>query len=100
MLMKSGNFYLGSRTRDSANRGLALNHSATVACIRSNTRHRGGAVKSQASVRRIPGSTPEIKIYRFHQISRFFVLAQERKEKGRKSAVFEFAKVGARVFAR
>jgi len=29
-------FYLGSRSRDSANRCLALSHSATVACIRSN----------------------------------------------------------------
>jgi len=36
-MMKSGDFFLGSRTRDSANRRLALNHSATVACIRSDT---------------------------------------------------------------
>ena len=66
--MKSGDFYLGSQTRDSANRRSALNRSATVACIRSDTRHRGGALKIRASVR-IPGSTvaPEIKISRFHQ---------------------------------
>jgi len=67
-MMKSGDFYLGSRTRDSANRRSALKRSATVACITSDTRHRGGALKSRASVR-IPGSTvaPEIKISRFHQ---------------------------------
>jgi len=37
-----------------------------VACIRSDTRQRGRVVKSQESVRGIPGSTPEIKISRFH----------------------------------
>jgi len=57
----------GRRTWDSANRRLGLNHSTTVVCIRSDTRHRGGVVKSQASVRGIPGSTPEIKVCRFHQ---------------------------------
>ena len=29
IVMKSGDFYLGSRTRDSANRRLAINHLAT-----------------------------------------------------------------------
>jgi len=60
-LMKSGDFYLGSRTRDSANRRLALNHSATGASIRFDTCHRGGAGKNQDSVCGIPGSTPEMK---------------------------------------
>jgi len=60
-VMKSGDFYLGSRTRDSANRSLALNQSSTVACIRSDTHHRGGVVKSQASVCGIPGPTLKIK---------------------------------------
>jgi len=60
-------FYLGSRTRDSANRRLALNHWATVACIRSDTRHRARVVKIQASVRGIPASIPEKKISRFHR---------------------------------
>jgi len=64
---KSGDFYLGSRTRDSANRRSDLNRSATVACIRSNTRHRGRAFKSRASVRGMPGLTPKIKISRLHQ---------------------------------
>jgi len=66
--MKSGDFNLGSRTWDSANRHLALNHSA-VAYIRSDTRHRGGVVKSQAFGRRIPGSTPEIKSPGFIKVS-------------------------------
>ena len=64
----SGDFYLGSRTRDSVDRRLDLNHSASVACIRSDTRHRGRVSKSPASVRGVPGSTPEIKISIFHHI--------------------------------
>ena len=72
ILMKSRDFNLGSRSRESANNRLALNHSDIVACIRSDTRHRsdschrGGVVNSQAYVRGIPGSTLEIKISRFH----------------------------------
>jgi len=58
-MMKSADFNLGSRTWDSANRRSAPTRSVIVACIRSDTHHRGGAVKSQASVRGIPGSMAE-----------------------------------------
>jgi len=42
---------------------------------RFEKRHRGGVVKSQASIRDIPGSIAEIQISRFHQRER------ERKRK-------------------
>jgi len=44
-MTKSGDFNLGIRNR----------------ITRSDTRHRVRVVKSQASVREIPGSTPDIK---------------------------------------
>jgi len=64
----SGDFYLGSQTRDSVNRRFDLNYFASVACISSGTRHRGRVSESPASVRGVPGSTPEIKISIFHHI--------------------------------
>jgi len=57
-VIKSGDFYVGSRTRDSANRCLAVNHSALVACVRSDTRHCDRVVEIRASVRGTLGSTP------------------------------------------
>ena len=67
IMMKSGDFYFGSRIRDSANKRSTLKNAATVTCIRSDTRHRGGVGMSQASIRGILGSTPDLKISRCYQ---------------------------------
>jgi len=97
-MMKSGDFHLRSRTQDSANRRLALNHSATVVCIRSDTRHRGGVAKSQASVCGIPGSSPRDQNLQISSVC----VRETRRERERCACVcvLKSEKASVRVFER